>query len=80
MPNSELLRRAFLARTGGCLALTIATSRFSLAQAPANPFRLGVASGDPLPDGVVLWTRLASDPLNGGGMPAKTVEVDWEIA
>jgi len=23
------------------------------------PFKLGVASGDPLPDGVVLWTRLA---------------------
>src|SRR5215203_1922644 len=23
------------------------------------PFSLGVASGDPLPDGVVLWTRLA---------------------
>ena len=26
---------------------------------PADLFRLGVASGDPLPDGVVLWTRLA---------------------
>ena len=33
----------------------------------ANPFSLGVASGDPAPDGVVLWTRLAPDPLNGGG-------------
>ena len=79
MSNSDLLRRAFLARTGGCLALTFATSRFSLAQAPSNPFTLGVASGDPLPDSVVLWTRLASDPLNGGGMPGNTVEVDWEI-
>ena len=29
------------------------------------PFKLGVASGDPSPDGVVLWTRLAPDPLNG---------------
>ena len=44
------------------------------------PFSLGVASGDPLPDGVVLWTRLAPDPLNGGGMPATNVEVQWEIA
>ncbi|MGH2558914.1 MAG: PhoD-like phosphatase N-terminal domain-containing protein [Thermomicrobiales bacterium] len=34
----------------------------------ATPFRLGIASGDPLPDGVVLWTRLALDPINGGGM------------
>ena len=33
------------------------------------PFTLGVASGDPLPDGVVLWTRLAPEPLDGGGMP-----------
>ena len=29
----------------------------------ADPFTLGVASGDPLPDSVVLWTRLAPDPL-----------------
>ena len=34
------------------------------------PFTLGVASGDPWPDGVVLWTRLAPEPLEGGGMPA----------
>ncbi|MEJ7719302.1 MAG: alkaline phosphatase D family protein [Ilumatobacteraceae bacterium] len=32
-------------------------------------FTLGVASGEPTPDGVVLWTRLAPDPLMGGGMP-----------
>jgi len=33
----------------------------------AHPlFTLGVASGDPLPHGVVIWTRLAPDPLNGG--------------
>lgn len=37
------------------------------------PFTMGVASGDPLPDGVVLWTRLAPDPLNGGGMPGQPV-------
>ena len=45
-----------------------------------NPFSLGVASGDPLPDGVVLWTRLAPDPLNGGGMPPERVRVEWEVA
>jgi alkaline phosphatase D len=46
----------------------------------AYPFSLGVASGDPLPDGVVLWTRLAPKPLEGGGMPMVNVEVDWEVA
>jgi alkaline phosphatase D len=45
-----------------------------------DPFTLGIASGDPLPDGVVLWTRLAPDPLNGGGMPPNRVAVEWEIA
>ena len=46
----------------------------------AYPFSLGVASGDPLPDSVVLWTRLAPDPLRGGGMPMNRVEVGWEVA
>ena len=46
----------------------------------AYPFALGVASGDPLPDGVVLWTRLAPKPLEGGGMPMANIDVDWEIA
>ena len=44
------------------------------------PFPLGVASSDPVPDGAVLWTRLAPEPLEGGGMPTALVEVDWEIA
>jgi alkaline phosphatase D len=47
---------------------------------PSSPFTLGVASGDPSPDGVVLWTRLALDPLNGGGMPSQPVEVQWQVA
>ncbi|MET0135364.1 MAG: alkaline phosphatase D family protein [Kibdelosporangium sp.] len=47
---------------------------------PKGLFTLGVASGDPEPDGVVLWTRLAPVPLAGGGMPDLDVEVDWEVA
>ena len=46
-------------------------------------FTLGVASGDPWPTGVVLWTRLATDPLAGdgrGGMPDRAVEVGYQIA
>src|SRR5256885_16238022 len=44
------------------------------------PFTLGVASGDPLPDGVVLWTRLAPDPLAGGGMRSEPAAVEWLVA
>lgn len=45
-----------------------------------DPFRLGVASGEPSPDGFVLWTRLALDPLNGGGMPDEAIDVRWQVA
>ena len=48
-----------------------------------DPFRLGVASGEPSADGLVLWTRLAPQPLADdglGGMPDRTVPVEWEIA
>ena len=47
---------------------------------PAGLFTLGVASGDPLPDAVMLWTRLAPAPLAGGGMPAVDVPVRWQVA
>lgn len=44
-------------------------------------FTLGVASGEPLPTSVVLWTRLAPRPVeSGGGMPPQPVAVQWEIA
>jgi alkaline phosphatase D len=73
-------RRAFL--IGGIAA--IGAGALSRVQArprwDASPFSLGVASGDPSEDGVVLWTRLAPDPLNGGGMAPAPVEVTWEIA
>ncbi|KAJ1684755.1 hypothetical protein LUZ63_020026 [Rhynchospora breviuscula] len=49
---------------------------------PRTPFTLGVASGDPEPDGFVLWTRLALEPLaddGRGAMPARRYDVKWEI-
>jgi alkaline phosphatase D len=51
----------------------------------ADPFSLGVASGAPRPDGFVLWTRLAPEPLSPnpatpGGMTGGDVPVDYEIA
>jgi len=46
-----------------------------------DPFTLGVASGYPSPDSVVLWTRLAPSPLEpGGGLPAEAFPVEWTIA
>ncbi len=48
-----------------------------------DPFRLGVASGDPSDDGFELWTRLAPEPLaldGHGGMPLASFDVHWEVA
>jgi alkaline phosphatase D len=48
-----------------------------------DPFTLGVASGDPTATSVILWTRLAPEPLalDGlGGMPDEPVDVRWEVA
>jgi alkaline phosphatase D len=50
-----------------------------------NPFSLGVASGAPRPDGFVLWTRLAPEPLSSnpetpGGMSGADVTLRYEIA
>ena len=52
------------------------------ALAARDPFALGVASGEPAPDGFVIWTRIAPDPLaedGFGGNPAP-LPVRWEVA
>jgi alkaline phosphatase D len=82
--TSALDRRRFLA-TGGIAAALLAAERLAgvwpvAVQRGGYPFTLGVASGDPAPDGVVLWTRLAPQPLlPDGGMPARAVPVDWQV-
>jgi alkaline phosphatase D len=46
----------------------------------SDPFTLGVASGDPTSDGMVLWTRLALDPIQFGANPKEPIEVVWELS
>lgn len=46
-----------------------------------DPFTLGVASGEPRDASVVLWTRLAPEPLApDGGLPAQAIAARWELA
>lgn len=82
-----MTRRSFVAGSSSFLAAALlSTSRLagavtSSAKFDAYPFSLGVASGDPAPDSVVLWTRLAPRALEpGGGMPPESFEVSWQIA
>jgi len=77
-------RRWFLTFAGSLSTLAL-QSASSVAQESIsfrdNPFCLGVASGDPSHDGMVLWTRLAPSPLQpGGGMKPASCRVQWEIA
>jgi alkaline phosphatase D len=78
-------RRGLLRGAAGMAALAAlqpAASRRVIAQPvfARYPFTLGVASGDPLSDGLVIWTRLAPEPLAGGGMPRAALPVAWEVA
>jgi alkaline phosphatase D len=76
----QLDRRGLLLAGGaGAFALAIGTAGRAAAK---DPFTLGVASGDPAPDGFVIWTRLAPDPLaeDGSGGIAGPVPVTWEVA
>ncbi len=87
----HLGRRRFLTVTGAAAALAFATDLPTEGVAAAaeldarrikdDPFTLGVASGDPLPSSVLLWTRLAPAPYQpGGGLPKERVTVHWELA
>jgi alkaline phosphatase D len=78
-------RRDFL-MAGGSLAVLPWVARIAAGSVRRNtawakdPFQLGVASGDPASDSLVLWTRLAPEPVHGGGVPAEPIEVRWELA
>jgi len=79
-------RRRFLKATwsgvGASLSLSLIPGGKALAAPPlgANPFTLGVASGDPTDCGIVLWTRLAPEPADPGSLGVWDVPVRWRVA
>ncbi|RAO12162.1 Alkaline phosphatase [Micromonospora noduli] len=79
---TRLSRRIFVL-SGLVTAGVAVTPRQGARAAVPYPFKLGVASGDPAPDSVVLWTRLAPSPLNAdgqGGMTNADVTVEWQVS
>ncbi|MFD9304135.1 alkaline phosphatase D family protein [Streptomyces sp. NPDC060048] len=63
------------------MAALAATPAHAATSADAPSFAHGVASGDPLPDGILLWTRVTPTPdavPGSGAGPA--LQVGWEIA
>ncbi|MBL8516022.1 MAG: alkaline phosphatase D family protein [Betaproteobacteria bacterium] len=86
LKRRRFMQAAMALAAGGILSATRSGS--VLAQASSvrfsgYPFTLGVASGAPRHDSVVLWTRLIPEPLNAagdGGMGPERIAVNWEVA
>jgi alkaline phosphatase D len=82
-PNSPAPSRRTVvkaAAAGAVLAAPLAAAAPArAAEAPA--FLHGVASGDPLPDGILLWTRVTPTPeaVPGSGL-GPDVQVEWTVA
>jgi alkaline phosphatase D len=84
MSDRTLNRRQVLAGAvlaGGVAVLTDPVIRPAAAEVTdtADPFLLGIASGDPLPSSVILWTRLVRNPYDARTL-SRPVTVDWQVA
>jgi alkaline phosphatase D len=82
--DCRISRRTLLRGGGSAAAGLVLLGRTLSAKAQPpfadDPFKLGVASGDPTPEGIVLWTRLAPVPLEGGGLDDEVYGVRYEIS
>src|SRR5262245_38139104 len=67
-------RRRFLQALAACGFAAGVPVRAQQPRFTENPFRLGIASGYPRPDGMVLWTRLLGD------FAPAPIPVRWEVA
>jgi alkaline phosphatase D len=76
-------RRLFLQRSLQLTALAALSQAFpgyAAERSKVYPFTLGVASGSPRHDSVVIWTRLLPDPLNAQALAPMVYKVLWEVA
>jgi len=81
MQRRRLLAGSFWMATALALSGTRASAANLNPRFKQYPFSLGVASGYPTSTTLVLWTRLAPEPMSpDGGMPPEVVAVRYEIA
>ena len=77
MNRRELIKLA----SAVALSQTLPRSAFGLTlpgNLPSNPFAMGICSGSPSHDGVVLWTRIFPD--ENSARDRKLIPVSWELA
>jgi alkaline phosphatase/alkaline phosphatase D len=81
MVNISLERRTLLKAAGTAAVLTPLGLAAPAHAAATTTFRHGVASGDPLPDGILLWTRVTpTDDATPGSGVGPVVSVTWQVA
>jgi len=73
-------RRVLLLATACAATLWLPRGAWSQPRFSSNPFALGVASGSPTHDSVVLWTRLVAEGLFGSNLGREPITVRWELA
>ena len=80
--SRRITRREFnrLAAGAGSLALLPFADAAAQVRFASPPFHLGAPPVAPAPDGFVIWTRLAPEPLESGYLGQTIFEVAWEIA
>lgn len=81
-PSSRTTRRQLLQyATASAASLGLADRAWSQPRFDTDPFKLGVASGSPSHNTVVLWTRLVQTGLFGGNaLSGQSIPVRWELA
>jgi alkaline phosphatase D len=72
----ELLKAMALA----AIVLPLTNSAWAQRRFDKNPFMLGVASGSPTEQSIVLWTRLVDEGVFSSNLPNEPIEVKWELA
>ncbi|WKX69818.1 alkaline phosphatase [Streptomyces sp. XD-27] len=81
--RSRISRRSAVTAVAAAAAVLPLTTGAATARADSSgpAFLHGVASGDPLPDGVLLWTRVTPEPgAEPGSGKGPQVDVAWEVA
>lgn len=79
-PDLQNRRRLLQLIAASAAASCLPLSAWSQPRLSSNPFTLGVASGSPTADSVVLWTRLHTPGLWGSSFGRDRVAVQWELA
>ncbi|GGO81730.1 alkaline phosphatase D family protein [Wenjunlia tyrosinilytica] len=79
-PARRTVVKAVAAGTAGAALIPLGVTALASA-AEASVFLHGVASGDPLPDGILLWTRVTPTPdATPGSGKGPSTDVEWTVA